>query len=49
MMEAGKCGGDEATVEYTLKPFKTGLFHITEQIHFRGNFEESIIHYFLVK
>lgn len=49
MMKAGTCGGDEATVEYTLKPLKTGLFCITEEIHFRGNLEECHIHYFLVE
>ena len=49
MMKAGMCGGDEATVEYTLKPLKTGLFCITEEIHFRGNLEECHIHYFLVE
>ena len=49
MMKAGACGGDEATVEYTLKPLKTGLFCITEKIHFRGNLEKCHIHYFLVE
>lgn len=49
MMKTGACGGDEATVEYTLKPLKTGLFCITEKIHFRGNLEECHIHYFLVE
>jgi hypothetical protein len=48
MMEKGRCGGDEATVEYTLKPLKTGLFCITEQILFRGHLEENHTHYFLV-
>lgn len=49
MMKAGMNGGDEATVEYTLKPLKTGLFCITEEIQFRGNLEECIKHYFLVE
>lgn len=39
-------GGDEATVEYTLKPIKTGLFCITEKTYFRGNLDECDIHYF---
>lgn len=42
-------GGDEATVEYTLKPIKTGLFSISEQVYYRGNLEEYHIHYFLVE
>lgn len=42
-------GGDEATVEYTLKPIKTGLFCITEKTYFRGNLDECDIHYFLVE
>lgn len=49
MMKAGMCGADEATIEYKLKPLKTGLFCITEEIHFRGNLEERYIHYFLVE
>lgn len=49
MMKAGMCGGDEAKVEYTLKPLKTGLFCITEEIRFRGNLIEQHIHYYLVE
>ena len=49
MMEARMCGGDEATIEYTLKPLKTGLFCIGEKTHFRGNLKEWNIHYFLVE
>ncbi len=49
MMEAGMCGGDDAVVEYTLKPRQSGLFEITEHILFRGNLEESYIHFYLVE
>lgn len=49
MIEAGMCGGDEASVEYILKPLIPGLYCITEEIHFRGELEKSYIHYFLVE
>ena len=49
MIEAGMCGGDEASVEYILKPLIPGLYCITEEIHFRGELEKSYIHYFLIE
>lgn len=49
MMKAGMCGGDDATVEYTLKPNQPGLFEIREHILFRGKLEESYIHFYLVE
>lgn len=48
-MKIGMCGGDRATVEYTLTPLKAGLFCITEETHFRGELEECRIHYYLVE
>lgn len=49
MMDAGMCGGDEAVVEYTLKPLQSGLFEIREDILFRGNLTESYIHFYWVE
>ena len=49
MMRARMCGGDEASVEYILKPLKYGLFCITEEVHFRGALEKKHIHYYLVE
>lgn len=48
LMGNGMCGGDEATVEYTLKPLKSGLYRITEETLFRGEIEKHHIHYYLV-
>lgn len=40
---------DEAIVEYSLKPLKTGLFSICEENYLQGLLMERLIHYILVE
>ena len=48
MVEAGLCGGDEATLTYVLTPLKRGTFVIREQRFFRGDLEQEICHRYTV-
>lgn len=48
-MEMGLCGGDKATIKYTLKPLKKGKFIVTEYHTFRGDTTEIITHRIIVK
>ncbi len=48
LMKEGVCGGDEAIVEYTLKPRKRGLFKVREDLYFRGNLEKRVFHRYWV-
>lgn len=42
-------GADEAKVEYTLEPLKCGLFCVTEEEYFQGEFVNSCVHFYLVE
>lgn len=48
LMKEGMCGGDEAIVEYTLEPRKRGLFKVREELYFRGNLENRVLHHYWV-
>lgn len=49
MMNNGTKDGDEAIVEYSLKPLNTGLSCIHEHSYVQGNLKEDLIHYIFVE